>query len=232
MNRTTCNKFSLIEILVVLVIAGILLSVSIAGLTRMMGHQGAEGAVRSLSAQLALARSYAVVKNSYAALLLPDETDSDHAANNTILVYSTFKTQGLSSYCFSKSRICLVTNFDKSTNPATAQFAGWIDGNEWQNMPDEVCAQFDTNPPSSAPFQVTGIDGNANLSSTAIVFSTNGTVAGGNNINMSVFMAKYITPSSTAGSLSFMNKYGKGNDWNITVNPFTGRATYAKQTGN
>jgi len=222
MHRVTRNKFTLIEILMVLLIAGILLAVSMAGLGRMLGRQGASGAVRTLSAQMALARSYAVVKNSYVALLLPDD-------NTT---YSSFNANNLSSYCYTKSRICLVTNFDKSTNPATAQFAGWIDGNEWQNMPDEVCAQFDTNPPSSAPFQVTGIDGNANLSSTAIVFSTNGTVAGGNNINMSVFMAKYITPSSTAGSLSFMNKYGKGNDWNITVNPFTGRATYAKQTGN
>ncbi|MFA6104552.1 MAG: GspH/FimT family pseudopilin [Victivallaceae bacterium] len=220
MNRTTRSKFTIVEILVVLVIAGILLSVSMAGLTRMMGRQGASGAVRTLSSQLALTRSYAVVKNTYVALLLPD----DNAA------YSSFKTQGFSSYCYSKARICLVSNFDSTVTPSTAKFAGWLDGNEWQNLADGACAQFDTVPPSSAPFQVTGVDGNVNLNSTAIVFTPAGAVAGGNNVNISVFMGKYVTPSSTEGSLSYTNKSQKNNDWNITVNPFTGRASYEKQT--
>ena len=219
MHRTTRSKFTIVEILVVLVIAGILLSVSMAGLTRMMGRQGASGAVRTLSSQLALARSYAVVKNTYVALLLPD----DNAA------YSSFLAAGLSSYCYSKSRICLVDNLAKTATP-TADFVGWIDGNEWQNLPDGACAQFDTVPPSSAPFQVKGVDGNAALNSTAIVFSPNGTVAYGNNISISVFMGKYITPSTTTGSLKLTNKSGKSNDWNITINPITGRASYEKQT--
>ena len=222
MHRITRNKFTLIEILMVLLIAGILLAVSMAGLGRMLGRQGASGAVRTLSAQLALARSYAVVKNSYVALLLPDD-------NTT---YSSFNANNLSSYCYTKSRLCLVTNFDSTTTPSSAKFAGWIDGNEWQTMPSGVCSQFDTVPPSSAPFQVTGIDGNAALSSTAIVFTTNGTVAGGNNIGMSIFMGKYVTPGPNAGNLVLTNKSGKNNDWNITVNPFTGRATYEKATNN
>ncbi|MEI8248187.1 MAG: prepilin-type N-terminal cleavage/methylation domain-containing protein [Lentisphaerota bacterium] len=230
MHRITRNKFTLIEVLLVLVIAGILLGVSLAGLGRMFGRQGASGAVRTLSAQMALARSYAVVKNSYVALLLPDATDTDHDTNPAITVYSNFNKQNLSSYCYSKSRICLVTNFDSTTTPSTAKFAGWIDGNEWQNLPSGVCAQFDTVPPSSAPFQVTGVDGIAALNSTAIVFTTNGTVAGGNNVNISVFMGKYVTPGPNAGNLVFTNKSGKTSDWNITVNPFTGRASYEKQT--
>ena len=220
MHRITRNKFTLIEVLMVLLIAGILLGVSLAGLSRMLGRQGASGAVRSLSAQMALARSYAVVKNSYVALLLPDD-------NGT---YSSFNANNLSSYCYTKSRICLVTNFDSTATPSAAKFAWWIDGNEWQNLPSGVCAQFDTVLPSSAPFQVTGIDGNAALNSTAIVFTTNGTVAGGNNINISVFMGKYVTPGPNAGNLVFTNKSGKTSDWNITVNPFTGRASYEKQT--
>jgi Tfp pilus assembly protein FimT len=230
MHRIPRNNFTIIELLMVVLVAGILLGVSMAGFSRMLGRQGASGAVRSLSSQIALARSYAVVKNAYVAVLLPDETDTDHAAGSPVPAYSTFKTQGLSSYCYSKARICLVTNFDSTVTPSTAKFAGWIDGNEWQDMPDGACAQIDTVPPSSAPFQVTGVDGNAALNSTAIVFTTNGTVAGGNNIGMSIFMGKYIVVSPTAGSLKLTNKSGKNNDWNITVNPFTGRASYEKQT--
>lgn len=220
MHRTVRNKFTIIEILLVLLIAGILMTIALGGLGRMFGRQGASGAVRSLSAQLALARSYAVVKNTYVALLLPDDNDT----------YSSFKTQSLSSYCYSKARICLVTNVDAAPTPATAKFAGWVDGNEWQNLPLGVCAQFDTVPPSSAPFKVTGIDGNTALSSTAIVYTSSGTVAGGNNINLSVFMGKYVTPGPQAGSLSYTNKSGKSSDWNITINPFTGRASYEKQS--
>ncbi len=225
MHRVTRNKFTLIEILMVLLIAGILLAVSMAGLGRMLGRQGASGAVRTLSAQMALARSYAVVKNSYVALLLPDD-------NTT---YSSFNANNLSSYCYTKSRICLVSSIDTSPIPplpSKAAFVGWIDGNEWQILPNGVCAQMDTIQPASAPFQVTGVDGIAALNSTAIVFNSNGAVAGGNNINISLFMGKYVTPGPNAGTLVLTNKSGKNNDWNITVNPFTGRATYEKATNN
>ena len=203
MHRITRNKFTLIEVLMVLLIAGILLGVSLAGLSRMLGRQGASGAVRSLSAQLALARSYAVVKNSYVALLLPDD-------NGT---YSSFIANNLSFYCYTKSRICLVSNFDSTATPSAAKFAGWIDGNEWQNLPSGVCAQFDTVLPSSAPFQVTGIDGNAALNSTAIVFTTNGTVAGGN---------KQIRPIVPANSIARerMNGRLKGNSPKFSAQNF------------
>ena len=60
-NKTYCNFYTIIELLVVLVIVGIIFGVSMAGLTRMAGRQGESGAVRTLSSQLSLARSYAVV---------------------------------------------------------------------------------------------------------------------------------------------------------------------------
>jgi len=210
-RKTRNNKFTLIEILVVLAIAGILLSVSMAGLSRMIGRQGAEGAVRSLSSQLALARSYAVVKNTYVAVLLPDNT-----------CISTYNTPLLQSYLFSKVRLCAV----KSVTGMTAQFDSWIDGNEWQSLPSETCASIDV----SAAAQVQGlkIETTTGLSSPAVIFKPSGTIVGDgtNPACISVIMGKYINGATPV----YETKSGAKNGWDIKMNPFTGKSSYEKKT--
>ena len=217
MHRIPRNNFTIIELLMVVLIAGILLGVSVAGFSRMLGRQGASGAVRSLSSQIALARSYAVVKNAYVAVLLPD--DSTYTVN-----FDT--TPVLQAYTFSKVRICVVNQLDASTTPATAQFYSWIDGNEWESLPSETCVSMDV---VSAQVQNIQVDATTGMKSTAVIFKPSGVIVGDgtNPASIIVFMGKYVN-----GKLVYQTKSGKKNDWIIEMNPFTGRASYAKQTSN
>jgi type II secretory pathway pseudopilin PulG len=214
-HRITRNNFTIVELLVVLVVVGILFSVSLAGLSRMLGRQGASGAVRSLSSQIALARSYAVVKNTYVAVLLPD--DSAYTVKFDA-------TPALQAYLFSKVRICVVKQLDASTSPATAQFDSWIDGNEWESLPSETCVSMDV-----VSAQVKDIDAASGLNSTAVIFKPSGVIVGDgtNPVCITVFMGKYVN-----GKLVYETKSGKKNAWVIEMNPFTGKSSYAKQTGN
>ena len=216
-NKTYCNFYTIIELLVVLVIVGIIFGVSMAGLTRMAGRQGESGAVRTLSSQLSLARSYAVVKNKYVALLLPDRS----------ICTDKFDTPVLQPYLHTKTRICLVKNFDSTASfPATpvAVFDSWLDGNEWESMPDGACAAID----DAGVAQVTDIafDGNSGLKSSAIIFKSSGVVAGGKTATISVSMGKYIPGKG----LVYETKSGPRFGWDITVNPYTGRTGYEKQS--
>lgn len=216
-NSKICKIYTIVELLVVLVIMGIILSVSMAGLSRMAGRQGESGAVRTLSSQLSLARSYAVVKNKYVALLLPDDTGFTEK----------FDTPVLQPFLYTKARICLVKNFDTTASPPTtptAEFDSWLDANEWESIPSGACASVDT----TGLAQVTDIafDGNSGLKSSAIIFKPSGAIASGYSATISVFMGKYIP----GRGLVYDTKSGQRFGWDITVNPYTGRTGYEKQS--
>lgn len=219
MHKTTRSYYTIVELLVVVVIVGILLSVSMSGINRMLGRQGAIGAVRTLSSQLALARSYAVVKNAYVAILLPD------AAMYTDKFDTT---PALQSYLYTKTRVCLVKDFNiTATPPITpiATFDSWIDGNEWQTLPSGTCASIDT---TIGVGQVTDIafDGNTGLKSSAIIFKPSGTLGGGYSSTISVFTGKYVP----LRGLIYATKAGQRLGWDLTINPYTGRTSYEKQS--
>lgn len=218
-RKITFKNYTMVEILVVLAIVGILAGIALKGIGGMMGRQGASGAVRSISSELSLARSYATMKNTYVALLLPED-------NNT---YSSFNTADLKSYRYSKARICLVKNYDNTPSPQTAQFAGWIDGNDWNVLPSGTCGYI-----TGGQIQIIGITDSAwagNVTSSAIIFKPSGILATGSEATISLFMAKYV-PTPAGGDLVYETKSQKNNAWLITVNPFTGRSSYAKTTDN
>jgi Tfp pilus assembly protein FimT len=74
------HQYTVVELLVVLVIAGLLTGLTVSGLRGALARQGAAGAVRTLSTKISLTQSFAVSKNRYVALLLPD-TDSFNASD-------------------------------------------------------------------------------------------------------------------------------------------------------
>lgn len=218
MHRITRNKFTLIEILMVLLIAGILLAVSIRGLTGLTKGQGAAGAVRTISSKLSLARSYAVVKNRYVAMLMPND-------NNLIPAFpytQNFTTEVLKEYFYTQMRLCYVKYDTSDLSNKKYVFDDWIDGSEWYGLPDATCAYIEVNP--IKVFNIT-IDGTSNLNAPAVIFRPSGLPAGNSEVTLKVFMATY---NPLANALVYQRKSGAGLGWDITINQFSGRVSYAK----
>jgi len=66
------HHYTVVELLVVLVIAGLLTGMTMTGIRGALARQGATGAVRTLANKISLAQSFAVSKNRYVALIVPD----------------------------------------------------------------------------------------------------------------------------------------------------------------
>ena len=66
------HHYTIVELLVVLVIAGLLTGMTVSGIKGALARQGATAAVRTLANKISLAQSFAVSKNRYVALLVPD----------------------------------------------------------------------------------------------------------------------------------------------------------------
>lgn len=224
MHRITRNNFTIIEILMVLLIAGILLAVSIRGLTGLTKGQGAAGAVRTISSKLSMARSYAVVKNRYVAILMPNDntlTPSPDFTANYITDNFT-AVDALKNYFYTQMRLCYV-NYDVSDpNNKKYVFDDWIDGSEWYELPDGTCAYIIANP--IKVLNIT-IDGTPNLNAPAVIFRPSGLLAGSSEVTLKVFMATY---NPLANALVYQRKSGAGLGWDITINQFSGRVSYAK----
>ena len=224
MHRITRNKFTLIEILVVLLIAGILISISVRGLTALTQGEGMNGAVRTISSKLSLARSYAVVKNRYIAMLMPnDNTLTPSPAFTANYITDNFTAvDALKNYFYTQMRLCYV-NYDTS-DPSNKKyvFDDWIDGEDWYKLPEGACAYINANP--IKVLNIT-IDGTSNLNAPAVIFRPSGLPAGSDEVTLKVFMATY---NPIANALVYQRKSGAGLGWDITINQFSGRVDYVK----
>ena len=221
--------YTMVEILVVLTVVGILLGISTAGINGMLKRQGASGAVRSISSKISLARSYATVKNAYVALLLPNDNPTP-PGDPSVGKYNTGFSinDSLKHFLYAQNRLCLVTPSVINTGDYT--FDSWIDGNEWDNLPSGTCAYISANPVrvDSLTINAGGTDYTSRTSS-AIVFKPNGMLANGSSVLIKVFMARYILTVS-GGNLVYETKSGQNKAWEISINPFTGKASYEKKS--
>lgn len=222
-RKTIFRNYTIVELLVVILVVGILLSVSVAGLNGMLKRQGASGAVRSISSKLSLCRSYAAVKNSYVALLLPNDNPAPPGNPSTGTYNTGFTTDSLRQFLYTKSRICLVV--PSVTTVGEYTFDSWIDSNDWDDLPLGTCAYI-----SSHPVRVNNITITTPVTSSAIVFKPNGMLSDGSNVVIKAFMARYITTNPVGKELVYETKSGENNAWEISVNPFTGKASYEKKS--
>ena len=225
------KNYTIVELLVVILVVGILLGISAAGINGMLKRQGASGAVRSISSKLALCRSYATVKNSYVALLLPNDNPNPPGDPATLGKYNSGFTANdrLKQFLYTKSRLCLVT--PSVTIVGDYTFDSWIDGNEWDDLPAGTCAYISANPVRVGNIIINTGGSDYTVTSSAVVFKPNGMLANGSNILIKAFMARYILTAS-GGVLVYETKAGQNNAWEISINPFTGKTSYAKKTDN
>jgi len=245
-KRIIKHHYTIVELLVVLVIAGLLTAMTVSGIRGALARQGATGAVRTLASKVSLAQSFAVSRNRYVALLVPDYDkvndnesgvkDNDYgykvvAQATGTDVSTNWKGEYLS--CFNKNRLCYVT---KETD-GSYKFDRWVDGYEWQTLPKKTVAFIteESSGDTSDPVQVTDIpdptDPNASpapVTSTALVFKPSGALVSANSIVIRIFRAAYLPYEGTGGEKVFrwQGTEDKNKGWKIVINGFTGRSRF------
>lgn len=234
-KRLIQHQYTIIELLVVLVIAGLLTGITITGIRGALARQGAAGGVRTLAAKISLAQSFAVSKNRYVALLMPDDDgfngDLD-GATTTDDPITTDNTENIdNSFFFTQNRLCYVTKNTSGASPVY-EFDSWVKGYEWQRLPSKTVAfivfeaSSGTTPAqNSNSAQVTGIGAGGNGESSAIIFKPSGALINASNVIVRVYRAAYLPNDSTT------NFYWQGTEepnkgWKIGINGFTGRTRF------
>ena len=119
------QRFTLIEMLVVIGIAGLLFALLGPAFTRMTQSNAVEQHASGLKLGMERARALAVSQRRYVALLLPDKKINDTVVDK---------------YRYGGFRYAYVTEDDTSENPTAGDAAkcsffleGWIPGEEWSN---------------------------------------------------------------------------------------------------
>ncbi|MFA6717187.1 MAG: hypothetical protein WC082_01000 [Victivallales bacterium] len=229
------HQYTIVELLVVLVIAGILTGLTISGIKGAIARQGATGAVRSLATKISLAQSFAVSRNRYVALLMPDYDELNNSPenidNNNYGYKISDKTVNSAwtnhySYCFTKNRLCFV---DKNSSGEYV-FNSWVEGYEWQKLPAKTVAFITDQGDDSATVQVkdmpdpTHSDPSSHLvTCSAMIFKPSGALVNAKSTIVRIFRAAYI-PTVSEKSFIWQGEENRNKGWKIAINGFTGRA--------
>jgi len=235
-KRIIKHRYTIIELLVVLVIVGLLTGITMSGIKGALARQGAAGAVRTLAAKVSLAQSFAVSKNRYVALLIPDDDgfngdlDGATTTNNPI---PNNNTGNLDDYIFTQSRLCYVNKVPRvSTSGYDYVFERWVKGYEWQKLPSKTVAFIvaegsSGSDPSqdSASVQVLEVD-DPNNESSAIIFTPSGSLVNAQNVILRVYRADY-KPLVSPSNFVWQGKEEANKGWKIGINGFTGRTKFS-----
>lgn len=118
------SHFTIIELLLVISIAGVMLSVAVPAFSRMIKGSASGIAVRELMGKINAARSYAISNGTYVALVFPGASET-----------SDFQKRfGNRAY-----RVCEVT-----PNGTGYRFLRWIPGENWQYFPNGILFGYGT----------------------------------------------------------------------------------------
>lgn len=240
------QSYTIVEILVVIALMAILMGIGTSGINTVMAKRGLKGAVSVMSSQVNLARSVAVARNLYVALLLPEPFSGKTANNNNFKPF----------FC-NRMRLCLVK---PSTLPGEFDFVGWIEEYDWIQLPTKTCAH----PINEEDYATLGSDrlsylvdlikdvpvfsDNTKVDSTGIVFAPSGRLASYNDVMIQIYTA---LPNANAAGRPDMRDLGikftdhiQGNSsftmltdtklpyrrWCVSIKKLTGRTevTYAQ----
>ena len=226
-KRARPFRFTLIELLVVVAIMGVIIAVGLPAFEKLTIGSGVDAAVRQVSAQLRLARQYAISNRCKVAVIMPTQEVAGNAR----------------WACFRPAVVSGTTPF---------KFVRWVDGTTWTFLPvgsSIMEADDDVGIQSGGSYTVLGDDAyqkvgvasnEVNLdklggSTTAknvraVVFSSTGRLAGmSTSLYVTVGEAINNGTVGSAGTWIIRNpanaakNKSASNQLTITINPYTGR---------
>lgn len=128
------QSYTMVEILLVIGLMAIMMGIGSAAISAIMTKRGVNGGVSIVSSQVNLARSVAVAKNHYIALLLP--ATGSHARFKDRF----FKSMRL---CYVKRTTDILGSGHNDVNySASFAFSDWVEDHYWVDLPSKVCANF------------------------------------------------------------------------------------------
>ncbi|NLF18750.1 MAG: hypothetical protein GX595_16075 [Lentisphaerae bacterium] len=205
------RPFTLIELLTVMLIAGIMLAITVPVVVKITSGSSVEAASRMIGAQLRLARQEAIVKRRRVAILFP--------ANEAVGVPEEARFLGF--------RACYVDDNDEWT--------AWVENTVWTYVPvGAVIAEVDDDNgiqwTGSAPQQprddttkiVKNVDGTMANESRAVIFRPTGRV--GLQFSVSIVEGAVI-PSGGTATVQAKNR----DNWiDVRANQYTGRVSFVR----
>lgn len=121
-------KFTIIELLLVVAIAGIMLAVALPSFSRLTKGSGPGLAARELMGKINAARAYASANRVNVAIVFPN-------AENSELGKTGFRNRIKENYAYQSYRVCEVYSGDGGTN---WKFLRWVPGENWKQVPKGV----------------------------------------------------------------------------------------------
>lgn len=126
MKRTS---YTIIELLLVIAIAGILLSIAIPSFSRLLKGSGPTRAARELIGKINAARAYAVSNKTDVAIIFPIKNEMKQGST------TNEKEKNKELYTYASYRVCEVF-----VGTTSIEFKRWIPGENWTFLPSGVVA--------------------------------------------------------------------------------------------
>ena len=122
------RNFTIIELLLVVAIAGIMLAVAVPSFSRLMKGSGPGLSARELMGKINAARAYASANRVNVAIVFPN-------AENSELGKTGFRNGIKENYAYQSYRVCEVYSGDGGTS---WKFLRWVPGENWKQVPKGV----------------------------------------------------------------------------------------------
>lgn len=196
--------YTMVEILMVIVIAVILFGIGIPAFSTLIRGNAMTISIRQLTAKIQAARSYAVTNRCKVAIVFPAVGDTGFP-----------KT----SFFYSAYRVCIVSG---DSSPFT--FESWIDGEEWKRLPTGVLIRSFSTPPPLPKVDgciVTDSGGTCSFAR-SIIFKADGQMSVTSEFNIYLAYGRYI---SGAAPIYTEMENEKAIRHPIKIHPFTGKVT-------
>lgn len=199
--------YTMVEILMVIVIAAILFGIGIPAFSTMIRGNAMTVSIRQLTAKIQAARSYAVTNRCKVALLFP--LPGELPTNKKNLGYSIY-------------RVCVVTG------DTSFAFDSWIDGEEWKRLPVGVLnyTVFNGSSVSACNLSDIATAGTTATFSRCLIFKPDGQMTASPKLGL--VYGRYVSDTDTT---IFTEREGANILYHpVLINQYTGKTIVGKVT--